>query len=82
LSVDDISIESLRLQGLSVKVVGRHKKYLARSEDIDGDGYNDLNLKFKDSDEWIEPENGKANLTGTMADGTQIEGSDTIVLVP
>ena len=82
LSVDDISLESLRLQGLSVKVVGRHKKYLARSEDIDGDGYNDLNLKFKDSDEWIEPENGKAKLTGTMADGTQIEGSDTIVLVP
>ena len=82
LNVDDISLESLSLQCLSVKVVGKQERYLASVEDVDGDGYNDLIVKFEDSDGWIEPGNDKAKLTGNMVDGTQIEGSDTIVVVP
>jgi hypothetical protein len=40
----------------------------------------DLMVKFEDSDQWIEPGDGLATLSGGLLDGTPIEGRDKICI--
>lgn len=82
LDVRDINVESLLLQGLSVKMAGKSGKYLAHYEDIDNDGDEDLVVQFQDSDSWVVPGNDYAVLSGSLSNGIQIQGADTISIVP
>ena len=82
INVYDIDVESLSLQGLGVKMAGKSKKYLAHYEDVNGDEYIDIILQFEDSDSWMILENAEAKLTGKLLEGTAIQGSDTICIVP
>jgi hypothetical protein len=74
LDVTKIKIESLALQGLSVKMTGKSKKFLAHYEDINADDYLDLIVQFQDSDKWIVSGNDYATVTGILNNGTLIEG--------
>jgi hypothetical protein len=51
-------------------------------ENVDGDEYPDLVVQFQDSDYWVAGGDGTATLTGQLSDGTPIEGSDSIYIVP
>jgi hypothetical protein len=82
LDVKDVVIETLSLQGLSVKVAGKSSKYLSDFEDVDKDGQMDIVIHFEDSDQWMSPGGGIASLTGLLTDGTSIEGRDIICIVP
>ena len=82
LDVTQINIESLALQGLSVKMAGKSNNYLAHYNYLNGDDYLDLIVQFQDSDGWIASGNGYAAVTGELNDSTPIEGKDTICIVP
>lgn len=82
LDVTQIDIESLALQGLSVKIAGRSNKYLAHYDYVNGDDYLDLIVQFQDSDDWINSENGYATVWGKLNSGKLIQGMDTICFVP
>ncbi len=82
LDVTQINIESLALQGLSVRMAGKTNKYLAHYDYVNGDNYLDLIIQFQDSDGWIASGNGYAALTGELSNGTPIEGRDLICIVP
>ena len=82
LDVMQIDVESLLLQGLTVKAVGKQNKFMTHYENITNDEYLDLIIQFEDNGQLIPSINGYATLTGVLADGTPIEGSDTICLTP
>ena len=80
--VTQVEPASCMLQGMSVKMVGKSNRLLCDYADLNGDGYVDLILKIEDSDgNFIEGQT-VATLTGTLLDGTPIEGTDTICIVP
>lgn len=86
--VTTIDPASIRLEGVaplrsSIEDVSQP----SNCEDDGGDGYADLTLKF-DTQEIVaalgDIEDGEEivlNLTGTLQDGTQIEGSDTVLII-
>jgi hypothetical protein len=74
--------ESVRLGSLEVKMAGKSGKYLAHSEDVNGDGLADLVVQIADADGQLEAGNGEATLSGLLTDGTPFEGTDTICIVP
>jgi hypothetical protein len=82
LDVNEINVDTLSLQGLAVKMAGKSNKYLAHIEDVNADGYADLVTQFEDTDDWVTNGNGTATLTGQLSNGTPIEGSDSICIVP
>lgn len=82
LDVEDINLDSLLLQGLSVRVVGKNDKYLAHYEYVNDDDYLDFIVQFEDSGGWITSGDGYAMLSGELNDRTPIEGKDTICIVP
>ncbi len=82
LDVTQILVGSLSLQGLAVKMAGKSGKYLAHYDYINADDYLDLVLQFMDSNSWVPSSGNHATLTGELIDGTLIEGSDTICIVP
>lgn len=82
LDVTQINIESLSIQGLAVKMVGKSDRYLAHYDYVNGDEYIDLVVQFQDSDGWVSSGSGYATLTGTLNNGVLIGGSDTICMVP
>lgn len=52
------------------------------AEHIDGDGYADLVCQFEDDlSRWTGPDDF-ATITGTLTDGTGIQGSDAIRIAP
>lgn len=51
-------------------------------EDVDGDGDDDLLLKFGTQDLDLDEDSTEATLTGETADGVPIEGTDTVNIVP
>jgi len=79
--VSDILVDTLQLQGLTVKMVCKKNKYLATYRDINHDGFIDLKIKFEDSDGWLDPDSDFASLTGFLNDDTPIEGRDLIRIV-
>lgn len=82
MNVYDINIDSLLLQGLAVKIAGKSNKYVAHTEDLNSDGYDDLILQFEDGDGWSYIGNGTATITGQFKNGIIIEGRDSICIVP
>jgi hypothetical protein len=83
LDVMDIKTdETLSFNGLAVRVRGK-KGPLCSIEDSNGDEFLDLVCHFEDdTDEWLTGSNESATLTGELIDGTPIEGSDSICIVP
>ena len=72
---------SVQLAGMSVRVVGRGNMQ-AHSEDVNNDGFIDLVVQIADVDGTFQPGADTAILTGNLYDGTSIEGSDSICIVP
>lgn len=83
--VTQIDPETVKLEGLVIKAVGKSNKLLASVEDVNGDGYDDLVVKIEDIDGTFSSGDGTAILTGNLYpeyDGTAIEGTDAICVVP
>jgi len=72
---------SLDLAGMGVKIK-KNGRPQCSFEDVNGDGYEDLTCHFLDSNTtWTEGMT-TAPLSGSLFDGTPIEGSDEVRLVP
>lgn len=74
--------DSITLEGLAIRAVGKANKLLSHNEDVNFDGYNDLVVQIQDSDGAFTEGTTEAWLTGLLPDGTTIKGSDTICIVP
>ena len=68
--------------GMAVKMAGKSNRYLAHYEDINYDGYNDLVVQIEYNDANLDLGQETATLTCELYDGTLIEGTDTISIVP
>jgi len=79
--VTDIDQGSLSFGGLEVRIRG-NKGPLCRVDYSDGDEYLDLVCQFEDNSDFWNPGDGEATLTGTLMDGTEFEGTDSICVVP
>lgn len=75
-----IDIGTLSLNALELSIKGNENHQCAY-EDVNQDGLEDLVCHFVDDDDlWIDGD-GVATLTGTLLDGTPIEGIDDICVV-
>ena len=79
--VTQIDLATLSFGGLKVRVRG-NKGPLCSVEYSNTDEHLDLVCHFEDDSENWEPGDGEATLTGNLLDGTSIEGSDSICVVP
>lgn len=81
----DVDPGSVTLNGAEVAVRGKSDKLMARLEDIDGDGDEDLMLQV-DTESWDELwADGEVTLTGkTYIDlgAKDIQGTDYVIIVP
>lgn len=76
--VRDIDPQSMSLQGLYLKPAGRHDDYPVSYGSLDGDGYEEMNTRFNVSDDWDKSESGMVVLSGRLANGTMVRGTDWI----
>lgn len=81
LDVADIVRDSLDFAGLDVRVRGDDAPSCG-VEDVNTDGYSDLVCQFVDDPDAWAPGSGFATLRGTLTDGSEFNGSDTICIVP
>ena len=82
LDVKDINQNSVSLEGMAIKSVGKKNKLLAHYEDVNGDAILDLVVQIKDTDGTFTVSDTTATLTGSLIDGTPFEGEDSIRIVP
>lgn len=87
LTTDDFDAASVdpatvTLAGAEVAVRGKAEKLMARLEDIDGDGDDDLLLQVETQSDGALWESGTVTLTGKTYDGQNIEGTDEVIIVP
>lgn len=80
--VTQVDPSTCSLAGQAVRVVGKSDKLLAHIEDVNGDGFDDLVLQIEDVDGTFQAEVGEATLSCYLYDGTSIEGTDSICIVP
>ena len=73
----DIDQGSLSFGGLSVRIRG-NKGPLCRVDYSDGDEHLDLVCQFEDNPDYWNPGEDDATVTGTLMDGTEFEGTDSI----
>lgn len=74
--------DTLSFNGLAVRVRG-NKGPLCSMEDSNGDEFLDLVCHFEDDpSQWLEGTEETAILKGELVDGTPIEGTDSICIVP
>ncbi len=74
---------TVELAGSGVAVRGKGSKLLSSIKDLNGDGLMDLDVKVETEN--LDPgqfQDGAAVLTGQTYDGLEIQGSDTITIVP
>jgi hypothetical protein len=81
LDVADIDVSTLILAGLEVRLRGQDVPQCSM-EDWNADGYLDLVCQFEDNPDNWEPGSGVATLTGFTYDGTLVEGTGEICVVP
>lgn len=80
-SVSQIDTNSLSFGGLAVRVRG-NKGALCSIEYSNEDEYLDLICHFEDNSSNWNAGDGDAMVTGSLIDGTNFEGSDSICVVP
>ena len=68
--------------GQSVASQGKSGKPMAHVEDVNGEGFDDLVIQIEDVDGTFTSGTGTATLSGRLADGSFIEGSNDICVVP
>lgn len=78
----EIDVETVSLEGLAVKAVGKSNKLLFHYEDVNGDGYDDLWCQIEDSDQVFEEGATTATVTGNLNNGAAFHGEDSITIVP
>lgn len=78
----DVDPATVQLEGLAVQARGKSNKLQAHIEDVNHDGLDDLVVQIEDVDGSFTSGSGTATLTGNLFDGTKIEGSDEICVVP
>lgn len=78
--VNDIDAGTVQLEGMDLRAVGNSNKLLASIEDTNNDGIDDLIVQIEDQDGIFEQGTATAILTGSLFDGTQIEGTDSICI--
>ena len=79
-NVYNINISSLNFQGLVVAVKGN--KFMAHYEDKNIDGYMDLVVQFQDDSGFVAPVGvSQATLSGTLNNGTPIEGKGVLCII-
>ena len=74
---------TVELAGAGVAVRGKGSKLLSGVKDLNGDGLMDLEVKVETEN--LDPgqfQDGVAILTGQTYDGLEVQGSDTITIVP
>ena len=82
LDVTQIDASSLDLEGLGVATKGKKNKLMAHVDDVSGDLIDDFVVQFEDDlADWTGG-GATATLTGELYDGTPIEGTDSICIVP
>lgn len=79
--VSDIDVTTLAFGGLEVRLRGNSNP-MCSLEDVNGDGEWDLVCQFEDDSSLWAPGDGEATLSGALLDGTEIEGTDSICIVP
>jgi hypothetical protein len=88
--VTQIDVDTLEFAGLEVRVKGNGIPQCS-VDDVSGDftfpegapdGIDDLVCQFVDDPSLWNPGDGEATLTGELFDGTLIEGTDNICIVP
>ena len=79
--VSAIDLSTLSFGGLDVRVRG-NKRPLCSTEYTNEDEFLDLVCHFEDAPENWEPGSDTATLSGELYDGTLIEGTDSICIVP
>ena len=78
-----VDAETVELAGAGVAVRGRANKYMAHSEDVNGDGLLDLVVQVGTENlDAGSLQDGYAILTGKTYGGVPIEGKDEIIIVP
>ena len=81
LDVLDVDVASLALAGVLPAPKG-HSGKTASFDDVDGDGFLDIVLHFDVQALGIVPGMTELTLAGLLADGTELLGSDGILIVP
>jgi hypothetical protein len=81
LNASDINANTLSLEGLAVALRGNNT-LLSHLEDVNGDNLIDLVVQIEDMDAVFVEGSSMAKLTGELMDGTPIEGTDSICIVP
>lgn len=79
--VANIDRNTVSSGGMEVRVRG-NKGPLCGLEDVNLDGFYYLVCHFQENPEYWEPGENEATLTGEPLDGTAIEGTDSICVVP
>ncbi len=77
--VDPLSVS---LDGQAVRVVGKKGNVLSHNEDVNADGLIDVVMQIVDEDGTYAEGDASATLTGMTFDGTAIQGTDAICIVP
>lgn len=76
------AVNPLVFNGLDVRVRGK-KGPLCSIDDTNGDGHLDLVCHFEDdASQWVVGDDDEGVITGELFDGTLIEGTDSICIVP
>jgi hypothetical protein len=76
--VNDVDPTTVTLEGAALRLKGKSGNY-GSFEDVNGDGYPDLVVHIVDFT--VSDGATTATLTGSLWDGTPIEGTDSIVIV-
>ena len=73
---------TVSLDGQAVRIVGKKGNVQSHTEDVNADGFTDLVLQITDEDGTYSEGDAIAILTGETIDGTSIQGTDAICIVP
>ena len=81
LDVSTVDQTTLVLEGSNARVKGKSGN-IGSFDDVNGDGFTDLVVQFPTTDLALTEADVEATLTGQLLDGTPIQGTDTICVVP
>ena len=78
----EVNPETVRLEGMAIKMVGKSGKLLTQTRDANHDGLDDLVVKIGDEEGVFNSGTTEARLTANTLDGVPILGTDSICIVP